>query len=209
MKKILITDDHPSIRMGVKLILNNEFSEVEFGEASNGKEALKLLREKKWDIMILDIDMPGRNGLEVLTQIKDENIKVPVLIFSMHAEEQLAVRAMKLGAAGYLSKDVAGEELGKAIHVILGGRKYITLSLAEKLVNQLENPSDKAPHELLSDREYQTFLLIAKGRSVSLIADELSLSVPTVSTYRARILEKMGIKTNAEIVSYAIRGKLI
>ena len=160
MKRILITDDHPSIRMGVKLILNNEFTEVEFGEANNGKEAIKLLREKKWDIMILDIDMPGRNGLEVLAQIKDEGIKIPVLMFSMHAEEQLAIRSMKLGAAGYLSKDAAGEELGKAIQVILGGRKFITSSLAEKLLYHLENPSDKEPHELLSDREYQTFMLI-------------------------------------------------
>ena len=167
------------------------------------------INEKKWDILIQDIDMPGRNGFEVLKQLKDDGIKTPVLVFSMHPEEQIAIRAIKLGAAGYLSKDTADEELIKAIRVIMNGKKYITPSLAEQLVMQLENPNSKAPHELLSDREYQTLLLIAKGRNVSQIAEELSLGVPTISTYRARILEKTGMKTNAELATYAIRNNLV
>lgn len=208
-KHILIADDHPAIRNGVKLILKNEFSQVEFGEASCGIEVFKILKEKKWDILILDMDMPGRNGLDVLKQLKDEKSPVPVLMFSMHPEEQVAVRALRSGASGYLSKDAASDELAKAISLILSGRKYITASLAQQLAMQLENPSDKAPHELLSDREYQTLLFLAKGRTISEIADEFSLSAPTISSFRARILEKMGMKTTAEAVSYAIRNNLV
>ncbi len=209
MKKILICDDHQAIRKGIRYILEAEFSGSEFGEASSANEVLKKINEKKWDILIQDIDMPGRNGFEVLKQLKDDGIKTPVLVFSMHPEEQIAIRAIKLGAAGYLSKDTADEELIKAIRVIMNGKKYITPSLAEQLVMQLENPNSKAPHELLSDREYQTLLLIAKGRNVSQIAEELSLGVPTISTYRARILEKTGMKTNAELATYAIRNNLV
>jgi DNA-binding NarL/FixJ family response regulator len=209
MKKILLADDHSVIRNGVKQILSREFTEVEFGEAANGIEAIRLIREKNWDILILDMDMPGRNGLEVLKQLKDENIKIPVLMFSLHPEEQIAIRALKSGAAGYLGKNSADNELVKAVQQILSGKKYITASLAEQLANQIENPQDKAPHELLSDREYQTLLLFANGKTVSEIADELLLSVPTISTYRVRILEKMNMKTNAELVSYAIRNNLV
>lgn len=209
MKRILVADDHPAMRKGVKLILQNEFTEVEFGEAANGNEVFKKLKEKKWDILILDMDMPGRNGLDVLKQIKDEEIKIPVLMFSLHPEEQIAVRALKLGAAGYLAKDAADAELVKAVNLIFTGRKYITPSLAEQLAAQLENPSGKAPHELLSDREYETLLLIAKGKTITEIADELSLAVPTISTYRARILDKMNLKNSAELTSYAIRNKLV
>lgn len=209
MKKILIADDHPAIRNGVKLILKSEFTDVEFGEAANAIEIFKKLKETSYDILILDMDMPGRNGLDVLKQLKDENKKIPVLIFSMHPEEQIAVRAIKSGAQGYLSKDAASEELGKAVNHILSGRKYITPTLAEQLAEQLENPSGKAPHELLSDREYQTLLLIASGKAVSQIAEELSLSVPTVSTYRARILEKMNLKNSAELTHYAVSNHLV
>lgn len=208
MKKILITDDHPAIRDGIKLILSNQFSEVEFGEASNSSEVFKKLKEKKWDIIILDMDMPGRNGLEVLKQIKDEELKIPVLMFSMHPEEQIAMRAFRAGASGYLSKDSTGPELAKAIEVILSGKKYITPTVAEQLAMQLENPNNKAPHELLSDREYQILLLIANGKTASQIADELSLSLSTIGTYRSRIIEKTGIKTNAELATYAIRNNL-
>lgn len=209
MKRILIADDHPAIRNGVKLILKNEFSEVEFGEASSGTEVTKILKDKKWDILILDMDMPGRNGLEVLKQLKDEGSKIPVLMFSMHPEEQVAVRAFRSGAMGYLSKDAAGNELANAINTILTGRKYITPRIAEQLIIQLQNPDNKAPHEHLSDREYQTLLLFAKGKTVSEIAEELSLSVHTISTFRARVLEKMGMKTTAEAVSYAIKNNLV
>lgn len=209
MKNILICDDHPSIRKGIKLILEDEFSTAKIEEASSAAEVLKKIHAKTWDIVILDVDMPGRNGLDVLAQLKEEAIKIPVLIFSMHPEEQIALRALKLGASGYLSKSTADEELVKAIHHIMLGRKYITASLAEQMAMQMENPSDKALHELLSEREYQTLLLIAKGRTVSQIAEELSLSVPTISTYRSRILEKTGMKTNAELTTYGIRNNLV
>ena len=209
MKKILIADDHPAIRKGVRLMLESEYSEVEFGEATNAVEVFKKIKEKKWDILILDMDMPGRNGLEVLKQLKDDKTTIPVLMFSMHHEEQIAIRALKSGASGYLSKDAADTELSKAVHLILSGRKYITPAIAEQLAEQVGNPLDKAPHELLSDREYETLLLFAKGKTVSEIAKELSLGVPTISTYRARILEKMGMKNNAELANYAIRNNLV
>ena len=198
------------MRKGVKDILSAAFSEIEFGEAKNAVEVLKKVKEKKWDILILDMDMPpGRNGLEVLKQLKDDNVNIPVLIFSLHPEEQIAIRALRTGAAGYLSKDAADEELLKAVQQILNGRKYITPSLAEQIAVQLENPLNKPPQELLSDREYETLLLMANGKTTSEIAEELSLSVSTISTFRARILEKMNMKTNAELVSYALKNNLV
>ncbi|MES2778352.1 MAG: response regulator transcription factor [Bacteroidota bacterium] len=209
MKRFLIADDHSAIRNGVKLILSQEFKEAEFGEAANAVEVFAHLRQKKWDLLILDIDMPGRNGLEVLKQLKDEDSHIAVLVFSMHPEEQIAIRALRSGASGYLAKDSADTELVKAIHQILTGRKYITPSLAEQLLTQLEHPLDQSPHALLSDREYQTLMLIASGKTVSQIAEELSLSVATVSTYRNRILGKMNMKTNAELAHYAIRNNLV
>ena len=208
MIKVLIVDDHSVIRNGVKHILLDEFGEIDYEEAENGSIAIRKIIDKKWDIIILDIDMPGRNGLDVLKDMKDNNITTPVLVFSLHPEEQIAIRALKLGAFGYLSKDTMDEELVNALRQILMKKKYITPSIAEKLVTQLENPLDKAPHELLSDREYQTLLLFAKGRTVSQIATELFLSVPTVSTYRTRILEKMNMKTNAELVNYVFKNNL-
>lgn len=207
--KILIADDHPTMRNGVKFILSSEYKDVSFGEAANGAEALKKVYENEWDLLILDLDMPGRNGLEVLKQIKDDGVKIPVLMFSMHPEEQIAIRALKLGASGYVAKDSAGEELVKAIEVVLRGKKYITPTLAELMAAHLESPSDKLPHELLSDREYETLLLMASGKTVSEISDQLSLSVNTISTYRARILEKTGMKTSAELISYAIKNNLV
>jgi len=209
MKKILIADDHPAIRKGVKLILEIEFSDVKFGEASNAAEVFRKIKEENWDILILDMDMPGRNGLEVLKQLKDEKTNIPVLMFSMHPEEQIAVRALRSGASGYLTKDAADTELSIAVHLILAGRKYITPSIAEQLAEQIGNPLNKAPHELLSDREYETLLLFAKGNTISQIARELSLGISTVSTYRTRILEKMKMKNTAELVNYAIRNKLV
>ncbi|HTL81115.1 MAG TPA: response regulator transcription factor [Bacteroidia bacterium] len=208
MKKILVTDDHPAIRDGVKQIINRNFSDVVFGEASNGAEAFRMMNEKDWDLLILDLDMPGRSGLEVLKQLRDEGKKLRVLIFSMHAEEQIAIRVFKLGADGYLSKDSSETEMIKAIETLLNGRKYISAAIASALVDQLGNPDDKLPHELLSEREYQTMLLIASGKTVSGVAEELSLSVTTVSTYRARILEKLSLKSTAEIVNYVYKNNL-
>ena len=209
MKRILIADDHSSIRNGVKYILGDEFHEVEFGEARNAIEVMQKINDRNWDVLILDMDLPGRNGLEVLRQLKDEKISIPVLVFSFHREEQFAIRALKSGAAGYLAKDAADSELVKALNQIFAGRKYVSSFVSEQLIAQLENPLAKEPHEFLSDREYETLLLIASGKTVSQIANELSLSVSTMNTYRSRILEKMGMKSNAELVRYALENKLI
>ena len=209
MKKILIADNHPAMRRGVKLILSNEFSEVEFGEASTSEEVFVKVKEKNWDIIILDMEMPGRCGLEVCRQLKEEQTKIPVLLFSEQPESQTGIRAFRAGACGYLSKEAADVELQKAVQHILSGRKYITSSLAELLAEHLENPQSKLPHELLSDREYQTFILIAKGKTISQIAQELSLSVPTISTFRQRILGKMAMKTNAALTHYAVKNNLV
>ncbi|SEB11836.1 response regulator [Pedobacter hartonius] len=208
-RKILIADDHSAIRIGVKQICTGEFPAVLFGEAINYADVFQKLKQNEWDILILDIDLPGRNGLEILKQIKAEKLKIPVLMFSFHSEEQIALRAMKLGAAGYLSKDVADMELVKAINQIMAGKKYVSQSLSEKLLSLLDDNSAKEPHEYLSEREYQTLLLIASGKTVSEIAGILCLSTPTISTYRARILEKMKLKNNAELTTYAITQKLV
>jgi two-component system, NarL family, invasion response regulator UvrY len=208
-KRILIADDHSAIRLGVKQICTSEFPAVQFGEAVNYAEVFQKLKEGYWDILILDIDMPGRSGLDILKQIKAEKIKVPVLMFSFHSEEQIALRALKIGASGYLSKEAADMELVKAINKIMEGKKYVSEALSEKFLEMLDDNSTKEPHELLSDREYQTLLLIASGKTVSEIADMLFLSTPTVSTYRARILEKMKLKNNAELTTYAISQKLV
>ncbi len=208
-KKILLADDHPAIRIGVKQICSTEFPSVQFGEATNYAEVFQKLNEHEWDILILDIDLPGRSGLDVLRQIKAEKLKIPVLMFSFHSEEQIALRALKSGASGYLSKDAADTELIKAINRILDGRKYVSQSLSEKLLYMLDDDAGKEPHELLSEREYETFILIASGKTVTEIAGKLNLSKPTVSTYRARILDKMKLKNNAEIIAYGVGQKLV
>ncbi|HEY4197775.1 MAG TPA: response regulator transcription factor [Mucilaginibacter sp.] len=208
-KKILIADDHSAIRLGVKQICSSEFPALQFGEAVNYAEVFQKLKEADWDILILDIDLPGRSGLDILKQLKAEKIKVPVLMFSFHSEEQIALRALKIGASGYLSKEAADLELVKAVNKIMEGKKYVSAALSEKFLEMLDDNSTKEPHELLSDREYQTLLLIASGKTVSEIADILFLSTPTVSTYRARILEKMKLKNNAELTTYAISQKLV
>ena len=207
-KRVLIADDHIAIRRGVKHILETRFRNLEFGEAVNSAEAMTKLKQGTWDILILDIEVPGRSGFEVLKQIKSERLRTPVLVFSFHKEDQIAIRALKSGAAGYVSKDAADTELVEAIEQILSGRKYVSPSVAQQLVNQLDSPGED-PHDRLSDREYQTLLLIASGKTVSEISNQLSLSISTISTYRARILEKMGLKTNAELTSYAIRRNLV
>lgn len=209
IKKILIADDHSAIRIGVKQICLNEFPSVTIGEATNYAEVFHQLNNENWDILILDIDLPGRNGLDILQQIKADKLKIPVLMFSFHGEEQIALRALKLGASGYLSKDAADMELVKAINQIMTGRKYVSQALSEQLLYLLDNNASKEPHELLSEREYQTMVLIASGKTVTEIADILCLSKPTISTYRARILEKMKMKNNAELTTYVISQKLI
>jgi DNA-binding NarL/FixJ family response regulator len=208
--KILIGDDHAIVREGMMRLLKEEFGEVEFGEAKCGIDVLDLARQGKWDVIIMDITMPGRTGLEILKQLKAESIAAPVLVLSMYPEDQYAVRVMRAGAAGYLTKDTASEQLVQAVKKVLTGKKYISETLAERLAEDLDDGrSNKTVHELMSDREYQVMCMIASGKTVSEIAEELSLSVPTISTYRARILEKLKMKTNAEITRFAIETGLV
>lgn len=209
MKKILIADDHEVVRKGLKYVLSDELPKVIFGEASNSSEVFKRLQEDSYDLILLDINMPGRNGLDILKQLKSENNKTPTLVLSMLAEDQIAIRVLKLGGFGYLSKDAPNSELITAVNCILEGKRYITPSLAELLASNIENPVNKNPHEFLSDREFQTLVLMGRGKNVSQIAEELCISINTISTYRARILEKMKLKTSAELISYAIRHNLV
>jgi len=207
--KILITDDHAVVRQGLRLILADHFKKAVFGEACNATEALSRVWKEKWDVVVLDITMPGRSGLEVLKEIKRSRPKLPVLVLSMHPEDQFAVRLFKAGAAGYLTKESAGEELVGAIKKVVGGGRYISPSLAERMAGYLTIDVQKAPHERLSDREFLILRMFASGKQVSQIAKELSLSVSTVSTYRARILGKMDMKNNAQLTHYALQKELV
>lgn len=201
---ILIADDHLLIRTGLKKILRDEFMDAIIVEVSNGIELLAAVRQKKFDIVISDISMPQMTGLDALKQMRSEHINYPVLFLSIHPEDQYAIRSIKAGGSGYLTKDLASDELVMAVRQILNGRKYITFSVAERLALSLDN-DEKLPHQQLSDREFSVLVLIASGKTVSEIAAELSLSVPTISTYRARILDKMKMKTNAELTHYAVK----
>jgi len=207
--RVIIADDHAVIRKGLRQILIDEFPNAVIEEVSDAESAINKTFTGKWDLVISDLSMPGRSGLDVAEHVKQNFPKLPVLILSIHPEEQYAIRALKAGAAGYLSKDTAPEELIKAVHKVLQGRKYISASIAEKLAEELDHDTDRAPHELLSAREFDVFKLIASGISVSDIAIKLSLSVTTVSTYRARILTKMNLKSNADLTRYALENKLI
>lgn len=206
MWRILTVDDHEVVRRGVKDMFTE--ASATFGEARSGAEALTLVREQDWDIVVLDISLGGRNGLEVLGEIKQLKPSLPVLILSMHAEEQYAVRAFKAGASGYINKGSTGEELRRAIAKIVKGGQYVGPAFAEKIVLQLARP-EQLPHETLSDRELEVLCSIASGQTVGEIAQKLSLSDKTISTYRRRILDKMDMKTNAELTHYAIRNHLV
>lgn len=206
---VLIADDHKIVRHGLKKILEDEFSEVTIGEASRDTEIAEQLEKSKWDLVILDISMPGKSGLEVLKDIKATHPKIPVLILSMYPEEQFALRVMKSGASGYIRKDCAPEELVDAVKEILEGRKYISPTVMNILSDNVNKDGKVELSEVLSDREYEIFMLIAQGKTVSEIAEILSLSVKTVSTHRTHILEKTKLKNNAEIVMYAVRNKLL
>jgi two-component system, NarL family, invasion response regulator UvrY len=209
MKKILIVDDHEVVRDGLKKILDERPDITVFGEASTAPEALRLAREQDWNLVVLDLSLGSRSGLEVLKELKQSCPKLPVLILSMHSEEQYARRAFKAGAAGYITKDSPRAELLKAIDRIIEGRKYVSPTLAERLAIDLEKGRDRLPHEKLSDREFEVMRLIGSGKTVGEIAILLSLSDKTISTYRARLLEKMEMKTNAELTHYAIQNKLV
>ncbi len=207
--KILIADDHPIVREGFKQVLSETTDMLVADEAGNGQEVLNLIRNNTYDLILLDISMPGRSGLEILKELRSEYPKLPVLIVSIYPEEQYAIRAFRAGASGYLTKASAPHELIAAIRKISKGGRYISSSLAEKLTYYLDIDAVKPPHELLSDREYQVMLLIASGKTVTEIARELCLSVKTISTYRTHILEKMRMKNNAEITLYAVQNRLV
>ena len=209
MIKILIADDHAIVREGLKQILAETFDMVVGGEATNGQEVLEHVRREDWDLVLLDLAMPGKDGLETLKELKFEKPKLPVLVLSIYPEEQYAVRLLKAGAAGYLTKESAPEELIAAIRKVSQKGKYISPSLAEKLAFYLEAGTEKPPHEMLSDREYKVMLMIASGKTVKEIADEMFLSIKTVSTYRVRALNKMGMKNNAEFTYYALKHGLV
>jgi DNA-binding NarL/FixJ family response regulator len=207
--RILLADDHAVVRQGLKLILADYFKKAVFGEAHNAQEALNRVVRESWDVLILDITMPGRSGLEILRDIKRLRPKLPVLVLSMHPEDQFAVRMLKTGAAGYLTKESAGEELVGAIQKVVAGGRYVSPSLAERMASYLDVDVHKAPHERLSNREFLILRMIASGKTVGQIGAELFLSVKTISTYRARLLEKMDMKNNAELTHYAVQRGLV
>jgi two-component system invasion response regulator UvrY len=207
--KILIADDHTIFREGLKHILTEYPDMIVADEARNGREVLDKIWNNDYDMVLLDISMPGMTGLEALKQLKNDRPKLPVLVLSMHPEEQYAVRALRAGASGYLTKESAPDELMTAIRKISQGRKYITSSLAERLALEMEADSEKPLHDVLSDREYQVLRMIAEGKTVKQIGEELSLSIKTVSTYRTRIMEKMKMTTNAELMHYAMKHHLL
>ncbi|MGH2361774.1 MAG: response regulator [bacterium] len=209
MITIVVADDHAVVRRGLKEILADE-SDMEIGaEASTAQELLELVRKRPWDAVVLDISLPGRSGLEVLAELKQERPTLPVLIHTMHPEDQFARRALRAGASGYLTKDSAPTELVKALRKIVAGGKYVGASLAETLAASMDASAVEAPHQTLSDREFEVFRLLASGKTVSEIAEQLSLSVKTVSTYRSRILKKMQMKNNAELMRYALHHKVV
>lgn len=207
--RVLIADDHSIVRRGLKQILSDTDDLVVAGEAEDGVKALHMVRQGEWDVVLMDVSMPDRNGIDALKLIKKEFPKLPVLILSMHPEEHYAVRALKAGAAGYLNKQGAPEQLVHAIRQVAAGKKYVSAAVAEELANAIGEDTEKLPHEKLSDREYQTLCMIASGKTLTQIGQELNLSVKTVSVYRARLLEKMKLKNNAELTHYGLKHGLV
>ena len=209
MIRILIADDHTVVRRGLKQILLEEFPSAYIEDVSDAEEMVSRVMSSPWDVVVSDLSMPGRSGLDALQQIKHSNPNLPVLILSIHPEEHYALRVLKAGAAGYLSKDTASDELVKAVKKVLLGKKYISPTVAENLADTLSSASERLPHESLSDREFDVMKQLASGKSVSEIAEMLSLSVTTISTYRARVMTKMNLKTNPDLTKYALEHKLI
>jgi DNA-binding NarL/FixJ family response regulator len=207
--KILIADDHSVFRHGLKDILARQFPGAAFGEAETGQAALEQVWQKHWDVVVLDVTMPGRSGVEILKEIKQTRPKLPVLMLSMHAEEQYGVRVLEAGAAGYVTKLRAPHEVVDAIQRVLAGGKYVTPAIAEKLINRLQTSSRKLPHERLSHREYQVLQMIASGESMKQIAQQLSVSPQTISTHRARMLKKLALHSTAGLIRYAVQNRLV
>ncbi|MDQ3742813.1 MAG: response regulator transcription factor [Acidobacteriota bacterium] len=209
MLRILAVDDHAIVRNGLKILFEGSPGAVTFGEAGGAQDALRLIREQEWDVVVMDITLGDRSGLEVMKEMKLLCPKLPFLILSMHSEAQYARRAFKAGASGYITKDSLPDELARAIRKVAQGGKYVSETLAELLITDVDGGCESAPHDKLSGREFEIMCLIASGKTVGEIADLLSRSVKTISTYRARILEKMGMRTNAEITYYVIQNKLL
>ena len=209
MIRILIADDHAILRRGLMEILMREFPDAVCGEAENAQQVIALAGSKDWDVVILDISMPGRSGIEILTDLKLAQPKLPVLVLSMHPEGQYGKRVLKAGASGYMNKNSAPEELIKALRKVLSGGCYVSPTLAEKLALDLNEDRRRLPHESLSDREFEVLRMMASGKTVTQIAEGLHLSVATISTYRARILEKMKMTTTAELMHYAFQNRLV
>ena len=209
MLRILLADDHPLFRRGLAELLTREFDDVTIGEAGTASDLLDLVRTQEWDAVVMDVSMPGRSGPEVLRDLKRELPRLPVLVLSMHAEDQYAARMIKAGADGYVTKAAASQDVCNALKKILAGEKYISALVGEQLALVVTSGSEKPLHETLSDREFQVLRLIASGKTSREIAEELSLSAATISTYRARILEKMQMKNNAELTTYAIQQNLV
>ena len=208
MTRVLLADDHAIIRDGVKQILADTDDLVVAGEAANGPALLKLVAEQSWDIVVLDISMPGKNGLELIKLIRQDHPRLPILIFSMHQEEQYALRALHAGASGYLTKQSAPEQLVNAIRQVASGKKYLSPAVAQQLANAISEDTEKSPHERITDREYQVLVMIAGGKTLTQIAETLNLGVATVSTYRARLLEIMGLRSTAELIRYGLEHGL-
>ncbi len=206
---VLIADDHTVVRHGLQEILNRKFTDVEAVEAKDSREAMQQFGARRWDLVLLDINMPGRSGLDVLEEMKRLQPRTPVLVLSAYPEQEFAIRAIKLGASAYLNKQSAFDELIAAVKKALAGGRYITTSLAERMADSLGSPDSGAPHETLSNREFQVLRLIAVGRSIKEIAAELNLSEKTIGTYRARISEKIGLSTNVELTRYALQHNLV
>lgn len=210
MIRILIADDHAIVRRGMKQLLLEQYPFARIGEASNVEELIsEIISHKDWDVVVCDMNMPGRSGLDAIMQIKEIAPGLPVLIMSMYPEDQYALRVLKSGAAGYLTKETIHDDIVRAIETVIKGKRYITLSLAEKLAESVNQETEKPLHEVLSDREFDVFKLLASGKTITEIASQLSLSSTTVSTYRSRIMEKMKMKSNAELARYAIESRLI
>ena len=209
MLRVLIADDHAIVRRGLIEILLHELKDPICGEAENAQQVLAQVRSQTWDLVILDVSMPGRSGIDVLSDLKREQPKLPVLVLSMHPEDQYGKRMLKAGASGYMNKNSAPEELIKAIRKVLAGGRYVSPALAEKLAWDLSEDHAHLPHESLSDREFEVLRMIGSGKTISQIAEELHLSVATISTYRARILEKMNMTTTAELMRYAFQNHLV
>lgn len=207
--KVLIADDHAIVRKGLAQLLLDEYPSIHIREVTNSQQVFEQIGKEVWDLILLDISMPGRNGVDTLKQLRTSGIKTPILILSMHPEEQYAIRVLKAGASGYINKESAPAELLTAVQRVLSGRKYISSEIAEKLSQSIGDNQKSQPHELLSDREMHVLQRIASGKAVSEIANEMSLSVNTISTYRARILEKLSLHNNAELTRYAIDTGLV